>query len=76
MFPEYDMDTRFATETLHGPGGALIADAKLTSHPIEVLIPTESTIGQVFDAVTYQKAGSCTSSSYEYSLSKLMFTQC
>lgn len=76
MFPEYDMDTRFATEILHGPGGALIADAKLTSHPIEVPIPTEGTIGQVFDAVTYQKAGSCASSSHELSSYTLRFRQC
>jgi aminopeptidase 2 len=59
LHPEYDMDARFVVKSLYGPAGALIADAKLTSHPVEVPIPTEGTIEQVFDAVAYKKGASC-----------------
>jgi aminopeptidase 2 len=35
---------------------ALDFDAKRASHPVDIPIPTEDTINQVFDALTYEKA--------------------
>jgi aminopeptidase 2 len=37
---------------------ALTLDAKLSSHPIEVPCPDPDDIAQIFDSLSYSKAGS------------------
>jgi aminopeptidase 2 len=55
VLPEYRMDTHFVGNVLEM---ALSLDAKQSTHAVEVNIPDESRIIQVFDAVSYQKAAS------------------
>ena len=54
---------------------ALDLDAKLSSHPIEVECPDANQINQIFDALSYSKAGSskCLSSGLIVSSAKLIY---
>ncbi|KAK7693088.1 hypothetical protein QCA50_002653 [Cerrena zonata] len=54
-FPEFQADAGFITREL---SGALNLDAKLSSHPVEVNIPSANMIGQLFDQLSYYKAAS------------------
>ncbi|ETW82731.1 Metallo peptidase M1 [Heterobasidion irregulare TC 32-1] len=55
VFPEWKVDSEFITEHLND---ALRLDAKLSSHPIEVDCPDANQINQIFDSLSYAKAGS------------------
>ncbi|KDQ59543.1 hypothetical protein JAAARDRAFT_33120 [Jaapia argillacea MUCL 33604] len=55
VFPEWKVESEFITQHL---GNALDLDAKLSSHPIEVECPDANQINQIFDALSYAKAGS------------------
>ncbi|TFY80729.1 hypothetical protein EWM64_g3287 [Hericium alpestre] len=55
IFPEWKVDSEFITEHLND---ALRLDAKLSSHPIEVNCPDANKINQIFDSLSYAKAGS------------------
>ncbi|KAA1467279.1 leucyl aminopeptidase [Dentipellis sp. KUC8613] len=55
VFPEWKVDSEFITEHLND---ALRLDAKLSSHPIEVNCPDANQINQIFDSLSYAKAGS------------------
>ncbi|GAQ88892.1 aminopeptidase M1 [Klebsormidium nitens] len=55
VFPEWDVWTQF---TGSEATRALTTDALLSSHPVEVPIKDPKEIGQVFDALSYQK-GAC-----------------
>jgi aminopeptidase 2 len=55
VYPEYRMDTQFVGNVQEA---ALSVDAQQSTHAIEVDIPDESRIIQVFDAVSFQKAAS------------------
>eukprot|EP00897_Mesotaenium_endlicherianum_P006584 jgi/Mesen1/5954/ME000301S05083 len=54
-FPEWDVWTQFVSNEM---GPALITDALLSSHPIQVPISDPKEINQVFDALSYEK-GAC-----------------
>jgi aminopeptidase N len=49
------MDTAFVSKVLHQ---ALLTDSKASSHPVEATIDSEARISQVFDSLSYNKAGS------------------
>ncbi|KDR73449.1 hypothetical protein GALMADRAFT_71758 [Galerina marginata CBS 339.88] len=55
IFPEWRVNSAFISEHLNR---ALSLDAKLSSHPIEVDCPDANDINQIFDALSYSKAGS------------------
>jgi len=55
LFPEWKVDSEFINQHLNS---ALSLDAKLSSHPIEVECPDAHQINQIFDALSYSKAGS------------------
>lgn len=55
VHPEWDVWTQFASSDM---GSALVTDALLSSHPIEVPINDPKEITQVFDALSYRK-GAC-----------------
>lgn len=56
IYPEWKVYASFITEHLNA---ALHLDAKLSSHPIEVDCPDANQINQIFDSLSYSKAGSC-----------------
>lgn len=56
IYPEWKVYASFITEHLNS---ALRLDAKLSSHPIEVDCPDANQINQIFDSLSYSKAGSC-----------------
>ncbi|KAI1788458.1 peptidase family M1-domain-containing protein [Ganoderma leucocontextum] len=55
VFPEWKLDSEFLNSHFY-PARAL--DAKLSSHPIEVECPDANMINQIFDHLSYAKAGS------------------
>ncbi|KII88967.1 hypothetical protein PLICRDRAFT_109758 [Plicaturopsis crispa FD-325 SS-3] len=55
IFPEWRLDSDFITAHLND---ALSLDAKPSSHPIEVDCPDADQINQIFDSLSYAKAGS------------------
>jgi aminopeptidase 2 len=55
LFPEWKADSSFVTDYFNQ---ALILDAKLSSHPIEVDCPKPDDIRQIFDDLSYAKAAS------------------
>ncbi|KAI0340189.1 leucyl aminopeptidase [Trametopsis cervina] len=55
IFPEWKVHSAFIAEMLTK---ALSLDAKLSSHAIEVECPDANMINQIFDALSYSKAGS------------------
>ncbi|KDR73439.1 hypothetical protein GALMADRAFT_72189 [Galerina marginata CBS 339.88] len=55
IFPEWRVNSSFITEHLNS---ALRLDAKLSSHPVEVDCPDANHINQIFDDLSYSKAGS------------------
>ncbi|KAL5490410.1 APE2 [Sanghuangporus weigelae] len=55
VFPEWKVYSEFIN---HHLARALDLDAKLSSHPIEVDCPDANQINQIFDALSYSKAGS------------------
>ncbi|OAX41307.1 hypothetical protein K503DRAFT_848469 [Rhizopogon vinicolor AM-OR11-026] len=55
VYPEWKVDSEFISEHLND---ALDLDAKLSSHPIEVQCPDANQINQIFDSLSYAKAGS------------------
>ncbi|KAI5119980.1 hypothetical protein M0805_004425 [Coniferiporia weirii] len=55
IHPEWKVYSEFINEHLDR---ALDLDAKLSSHPIEVDCPDANQINQIFDALSYSKAGS------------------
>jgi aminopeptidase 2 len=55
LFPEYDASTEFIEDHLQR---ALELDSKRSSHPIEVPCPDANQVNQIFDALSYSKAGS------------------
>ncbi|KAJ8587988.1 hypothetical protein M405DRAFT_277524 [Rhizopogon salebrosus TDB-379] len=55
VYPEWKVDSEFISEHLND---ALDLDAKLSSHPIEVHCPDANQINQIFDSLSYAKAGS------------------
>jgi aminopeptidase 2 len=55
LYPEWKVDTSFINEHLTR---ALQLDAKLSSHPIEVACPDANKANQIFDSLSYSKAGS------------------
>ncbi|KAH8117511.1 peptidase family M1-domain-containing protein [Phellopilus nigrolimitatus] len=55
IFPEWKVYSEFIIDHLNG---ALNMDAKLSSHPIEVDCPDANQINQIFDDLSYSKAGS------------------
>lgn len=55
VYPEWKVDSSFISEFLND---ALDLDAKLSSHPIEVHCPDANQINQIFDSLSYAKAGS------------------
>ncbi|MEI6316241.1 MAG: M1 family metallopeptidase [bacterium] len=59
LFPEYDIWSQFivgATATGgHGLGSALHLDALSHTHPIEIEVHDPNEIGEIFDAVSYDK---------------------
>jgi aminopeptidase 2 len=55
IHPEWKVDAEFINNHLTG---ALRLDAKLSSHPIEVVVPDAGQIGQIFDSLSYSKAAS------------------
>lgn len=59
LFPEYDVWSQFVVSTTgHGLGNALHLDALKNTHPIEVEVHHPNEIGEVFDAVSYDKGAS------------------
>lgn len=57
IHPEWKVDAGFINDHL---AAALLLDAKLSSHPIEVEVPDAGQIGQIFDSLSYSKAASGT----------------
>ncbi|KAI0717276.1 peptidase family M1-domain-containing protein [Cerioporus squamosus] len=55
IWPEWKSDSEFLVTSYYS---ARSLDAKLSSHPIEVECPDPSKILQIFDALSYAKAGS------------------
>ncbi|KAG0705166.1 hypothetical protein DFH29DRAFT_907854 [Suillus ampliporus] len=55
VYPEWKVDSEFISQHLND---ALDLDAKLSSHPIEVHCPDANQINQIFDSLSYAKAGS------------------
>ncbi|KAG8952836.1 Aminopeptidase 2 mitochondrial [Tulasnella sp. 419] len=55
VFPEWKVNTEFINYHLNR---ALDLDAVRSSHPIEVPVPDANQINQIFDALSYSKAGS------------------
>jgi len=55
VFPEWRVASEFITDHLND---ALRLDAKLSSHPIEVECPDANQVNQIFDSLSYAKAGS------------------
>lgn len=55
IFPEWKVYSEFIN---HHLARALDLDAKLSSHPVEVDCPDANQINQIFDALSYSKAGS------------------
>ncbi|KAI0747687.1 peptidase family M1-domain-containing protein [Daedaleopsis nitida] len=55
VFPEWKLDSEFVSSHFY-PARSL--DAKLSSHPIEVECPDANMINQIFDHLSYAKAGS------------------
>ncbi|KIO32561.1 hypothetical protein M407DRAFT_213745 [Tulasnella calospora MUT 4182] len=55
VFPEWKVDSEFIDVHL---ARALDLDAVRSSHPIEVPVPDANQINQIFDALSYSKAGS------------------
>jgi aminopeptidase 2 len=55
VYPEWKVHSSFISEHLND---ALDLDAKLSSHPIEVHCPDANQINQIFDSLSYAKAGS------------------
>ncbi|KLO18576.1 hypothetical protein SCHPADRAFT_114733 [Schizopora paradoxa] len=55
MFPEWKIQAEFLNFHLNK---ALLRDAKLSSHPVEVECPDANNILQIFDAMSYSKAAS------------------
>ncbi|KAJ7748797.1 leucyl aminopeptidase [Mycena maculata] len=55
IFPEWDVNSIFITDHVNG---ALVLDAKRSSHPIEVECPDANFINQIFDSLSYSKAAS------------------
>ncbi|KAI0806986.1 peptidase family M1-domain-containing protein [Fomes fomentarius] len=55
VFPEWKLDSEFLTTHFFQ---ARALDAKLSSHPIEVDCPDANMINQIFDHLSYAKAGS------------------
>ncbi|MBI2096854.1 MAG: M1 family metallopeptidase [Candidatus Sungbacteria bacterium] len=55
IFPEWDIWTQFVYQDL---GAALSLDALRHTHPIEVEVHHPDEIGEIFDAVSYQKGAS------------------
>ncbi|KAG9033193.1 Aminopeptidase 2 mitochondrial [Tulasnella sp. JGI-2019a] len=55
VFPEWRVDSDFINAHL---GRALDLDSVRSSHPIEVPVPDANQINQIFDALSYSKAGS------------------
>jgi aminopeptidase N len=55
LYPEWKVNTEFINDHLER---ALKLDAKLSSHPIEVPCPDANKANQIFDSLSYSKAGS------------------
>ncbi|KAF9650846.1 hypothetical protein BDM02DRAFT_3217429 [Thelephora ganbajun] len=55
IFPEWNVHSDFIGTHLNA---ALLLDSKLSSHPIEVDVPDAEQIDQIFDSLSYSKAGS------------------
>ncbi len=55
LFPEWDVWTRFTTETTNI---AMRLDGLASTHPIEVAVHHPDEIGEIFDAVSYSKGAS------------------
>nr|XP_012184617.1 uncharacterized protein FIBRA_07548 [Fibroporia radiculosa]CCM05334.1 predicted protein [Fibroporia radiculosa] len=55
VFPEWKLHSTFISTFLQS---ALLLDARLSSHAIEVPYPDANMIGQIFDALSYEKAAS------------------
>lgn len=55
LYPEWKVNTSFIDDHLER---ALSLDAKLSSHPIEVPCPDANKANQIFDSLSYSKAGS------------------
>ena len=59
LFPEYDVWSQFVVATTatggHGLGTALTLDALSNTHPIEIEVHDPNEIGEIFDAVSYDK---------------------
>ncbi|KDQ18450.1 hypothetical protein BOTBODRAFT_28829 [Botryobasidium botryosum FD-172 SS1] len=55
VYPEWKVNSSFITDHLER---ALDLDAQRSSHPIEVDCPDANQINQIFDALSYSKAGS------------------
>ena len=59
LFPEYDIWSQFVVGTSgHGLGHALMLDALSNTHPIEIEVHDPNEIGEIFDAVSYDKGAS------------------
>ena len=62
LFPEYDIWNQFIVGTPataeHGLGPALHLDALSNTHPIEIEVHDPNQIGEIFDAVSYDKGAS------------------
>ncbi|PCH38764.1 leucyl aminopeptidase [Wolfiporia cocos MD-104 SS10] len=57
IFPDWRPHSAFISSFL---SRALLLDAKLSSHPIEVECPDANMIGQIFDVLSYEKAAAVT----------------
>ena len=59
LFPEYDIWNQFVVGTVatggHGLGSAFQLDALSNTHPIEIEVRDPNEIGEIFDAVSYDK---------------------
>lgn len=55
LFPEWDIWTQFVSSDY---ASALAADGLLCTHPIEVEVNNPAEIGEIFDAISYEK-GAC-----------------
>jgi puromycin-sensitive aminopeptidase len=56
LYPEYDVWSQFVVGTTgHGLGHALSLDALSNTHPIEIEVHDPNEIGEIFDAVSYDK---------------------
>ncbi len=56
LFPEYDSWSQFVVGSAgHGLGHALKLDALNSTHPIEIEVHNPNEIGEIFDAVSYDK---------------------